>query len=307
MIITDTKKIRTGIFVAAIFLFAIAAPVKADWDPGDSYKMHFPQLPDPNGTAVSNYNNSNGEPLLLADDWLCTETGPVTDIHIWGSWKEDSKGEIEFFNVSIWSDFPDNDGPGDNFSYPNELLWQHTFSKNEFTERYWSSGTQNFTCFESDPLGFVGVEIDIPGVQHDTWQYNLHINPATAFVQEEGTIYWLALSPQVNSSGYQFGWKTSQDEWQDPPVINLLTNPVGITPGIPCVVHDGMNWTPPALWWNFTGFPELEPELGLDSFAFVINGPPQAPEVPLLTPTGLIALGCLLSAIAAVTLVRKRR
>lgn len=289
------------IFVAAIFLFAIAAPVKADWDPGDSYKMHFPQLPDPNGTDVANYNRSNREPLLLADDWLCTETGPVTDIHIWGSWKSDSKGEIEFFNVSIWSDFPDNDGPGDNFSYPNELLWQHTFSKNEFTERYWGSGSQKFTYFETDPGGIVIFE-GYPD-HNDTWQYNLHINPATAFVQEEGTIYWLALSPQVNSSEYQFGWKTSQDEWQDLPVINILANPVD-TPGIeiPCVVHDGMNWTPPALW-NFTGFPEL----GLDSFAFVINGPPQAPEVPLLTPIGIIALGCLLSGIAAVTLVRKRR
>ena len=23
---------------------------------------------------------------ILADDFLCTQSGPITDIHIWGSW-----------------------------------------------------------------------------------------------------------------------------------------------------------------------------------------------------------------------------
>ena len=28
-------------------------------------------------------------PYILADDYLCTQTGPITEIHIWGSWYHD--------------------------------------------------------------------------------------------------------------------------------------------------------------------------------------------------------------------------
>ena len=148
------EKKRIGLIIAAILLLMVTAPVKADWDLGDSYKMHFPQLPDPNGTDVAIYNDTTGEQQPIADDWLCTETDSVTDIHIWGSWKNDSKGEIESFNVSIWSDFPDNDGPGYNYSHPNESLWQHTFSEDEFTERYWGNGSQSWSEMRQFPSGF---------------------------------------------------------------------------------------------------------------------------------------------------------
>ena len=52
-------------------------------------KMHFPQLPDPNGWDVK----ADGG-LCLADDWQCDGTGPVRDIHFWGSWKGDVVGEF---------------------------------------------------------------------------------------------------------------------------------------------------------------------------------------------------------------------
>ncbi len=276
----NTTKIWIGLFVAAIFLCVLAAPVKADWDEGGSYKMHFPQLPDPNGWDVANYNTTSGEPLLLADDWLCTETGLVTDIHIWGSWLRDLKGEIESFNVSIWS----ND-LGTNFSHPDVPLWQHTFSKSEFTERYWGNGSQGWDEFYSDSTG--RITMGWVNDHNDMWQYNLHINPTLAFKQEEGTTYWLALSPQVNNSDYKFGWKTSEAKWQDDFVVETLN---------PDPEKEG-KWLPSHV--------ATEPiELSL---AFVIAGPPLAPEVPILTPIGLITLVSLLSAIAAVAIVRKRR
>jgi hypothetical protein len=272
----DTTKIRTVFFVVAIFLCLVAAPVKADWDESDSYKMHYPQLPDPDGYDVTNYNGTSGEPLPLADDWLCTETGRVTDIHIWGSWQNDSKGEIESFNVSIWSD-----DPGTNFSHPDELLWQHTFFKSEFNERYWGNGSQGWMSFSSYPDRSI---VTVDHNHNDTWQYNLHIDPAMAFKQEEGTTYWLALSRQVNSSEYEFGWKTSLNEWRD--------RYVAYTPyEYPSPAREGM-------WLAF---------LGNESLSFVIDGSSQAPKVPALTPIGLIALVSLLSAIAAVAIVRKRR
>jgi hypothetical protein len=57
---------------------------ETSWD----HKMHFPQLPDPTGWDV--------KAGCLEDDWECSETGYVTDIHFWGSWHGDMVEDIEF-------------------------------------------------------------------------------------------------------------------------------------------------------------------------------------------------------------------
>ena len=52
-----------------------------DWNPGDPCKMHSPQRPDPVGWDVD-VTSTVGYPMrLLADDFLCTETGPLTGVH----------------------------------------------------------------------------------------------------------------------------------------------------------------------------------------------------------------------------------
>ncbi len=73
--------------------------------------MHYPQLPDPGGWDVV-------FSTWLADDWQCTETGPVSDIHFWVSWKNDFPGAINRVSVKIYSNDPC--GPGgysDPFSF----------------------------------------------------------------------------------------------------------------------------------------------------------------------------------------------
>src|SRR5208283_5119845 len=40
-------------------------------------------LQPPNLQGLDVWNNG---PWLLADDFVCTNSGPVSDIHIWGSW-----------------------------------------------------------------------------------------------------------------------------------------------------------------------------------------------------------------------------
>ncbi len=87
----------------------------ADWDPGDDYKMHFPQLPNLTGWDVfAEYAEFLNLPRGLADDWQCTESGPVTDIHFWGSWWQDVQGDIGNIGVGIFAN--NGDQPGD-------LLW----------------------------------------------------------------------------------------------------------------------------------------------------------------------------------------
>ena len=74
------------ILTTCLFVLFASCTALADWNVGDPYKMHFPQLPDPGGWDVA---FSDWVPQL-ADDWQCTETGPVDDVHIWYSWEGDS-------------------------------------------------------------------------------------------------------------------------------------------------------------------------------------------------------------------------
>jgi hypothetical protein len=79
-----------------VAVILVAAPATADWDPGDPYKMHYPQLPDPEGWDV-NFS----PPLVPAGDWLCTRTGPVSDIHFWFSSQLDRLDWIRFQEVQM--------------------------------------------------------------------------------------------------------------------------------------------------------------------------------------------------------------
>ena len=82
-------------------LLLVVAPAWADWDPNNSnpkqatnHKMHYPQMPDPNGWDV---DVTTG---FVADDWRCSQSGPVDDIHFWISAKGDNWGNgIDFIEV----------------------------------------------------------------------------------------------------------------------------------------------------------------------------------------------------------------
>jgi len=65
--------------------------------PADDPNIKWKQNPDPLGWDVyAQY------PMILADDFLCTETELVKDIHFWGSWFADDVGEITSFDFNIY-------------------------------------------------------------------------------------------------------------------------------------------------------------------------------------------------------------
>ena len=90
---------RIAILFLALLLLVPSA--NADWVSGDGYKMHFPQFPDESGWDV----NATW-PVILADDWLCSDTGWIKDIHFWGSWRNGDVGQITSFKLSIHEDLP---------------------------------------------------------------------------------------------------------------------------------------------------------------------------------------------------------
>ena len=116
------KKAIVSILVCML-LIGTTSMVAADWEPGDGHKMHFPQLPDPNGFDV------DFGVWKLGDDWKCSESGTVDDIHFWISWFWDDPMQIPAIFVEIWSNDPE--GPH-GWSQPAELLWKRDFGPQEF-------------------------------------------------------------------------------------------------------------------------------------------------------------------------------
>ena len=121
-------KLRVAAAASLLALALAGTAAHADWNPGQSYKMHFPQLPDPVGFDVK-FNS----PMTLADDWQCSETGPVQDIHFWfsarGDWlnlQNPLDVQITNIRVSIHEDVPV--GPNNLFSHPGRLLWQRDYN-----------------------------------------------------------------------------------------------------------------------------------------------------------------------------------
>ena len=88
------KLILTG-----LCLVFVAGTAVADWQPGAPHKMHFPQLPDPVGWDV------HVEDYYVADDFECSESGPLRDIHFWISWQGDNIGDVTDWYIYIFGDF----------------------------------------------------------------------------------------------------------------------------------------------------------------------------------------------------------
>jgi len=248
------RSILIALIAVALVVGYMATPAVAHWVPADGCKMHFPQLPDSIGWDV----NATW-PVVLADDWQCSCTGPVEDIHFWGSWKGGIVGTITAFRISIHANVP---GPP---STPGSLLWEREI-------------TTFVTTPPIDPPGKQGWYNPVSGTyitnDHDPYfQYNI-TNIPTPFEQHKGTIYWLNISAVVaDTVNTRWGWKSSKNHFMD----DAVWSPNGLAP-----------WTPMREPPAFTQTLDL---------AFVITGP-NTVCTPTLTQWGLIGLMLLFLAIA---------
>ena len=173
-------------------------------------KMHYHQWPDTTqfGVDVCVVEEIDLPRRIVADDFLCVESGPVNSIHIWGSWKYD---EVIFdnliFDLAIWSDNPGL--PPDIWSEPETLLWERQLMPgeyNEFPYYYIANGECWYDPCTGDFLN--------PG-DYTIWEYDFIIPDADAFFQEEGNVYWLSVKVYVPDSNFKFGWKSSVNHWND--------------------------------------------------------------------------------------------
>jgi hypothetical protein len=163
------------------------------------YPLKWLQEPEqgPEGVDVS-----LGTPL--ADDFVCTQSGPITDVHFWASFLNDllpagGPGSLTL-TLTIYEDVPV--GPGNPYSHPGKPLWGQTFAPGQY------QAANNFTSQEwwHDPA----VSAWIPNADTNMYQFDFYIDPGEAFRQVEGTIYWLGVSNNAaGGANFSFGWKTT--------------------------------------------------------------------------------------------------
>jgi len=180
--------------------------------------VKWEQLPDitQNGTDVDATSNVD-IPRMLANDFLCTTPGPITDVHLFGSWLQDQVGVISMIHLSIHADIPANESPT-GYSIPGAVLWQMNFTQGQFTQKlYHESAAGEFWW---DP--YTGQFL--PNSDHMIWEYDINITDTAAFVQQGTTtkpiIYWL--DAYVTTQTGLFGWKTAATPWGDTAVYKTV-------------------------------------------------------------------------------------
>lgn len=214
--------IHLMLLVTLMILATNSRPALADWnltDPADVARAKWIQLPDlaPTGLDVlDTLQPTTTEPQwkILADDFRCLQSGPITDIHIWGSWLNNvlptntagvpDPGAV-VFKLSFHSDVPV--GPNNPFSHPGDQLWSTILQPGQFRVN---------PNVITAPEQFYDPNLrSIIGTDSLVYQYNFE-NFADPFKQELGTIYWLDVQTlvlnTVGTAPATFGWKTSRFE-----------------------------------------------------------------------------------------------
>ncbi|MHC4648500.1 MAG: DUF7901 domain-containing protein [Planctomycetota bacterium] len=183
-----------------------------------------PVVDDPNLPNIfigwDEYSNYNWRPLV-ADDWLCTDDRPITDIHWWGSyfwWTQPTAPPVlpQAFHIGIWTDVPAGMDPCFPFSHPGILIWEN------ICDNYvWS-----FAGYDTFP----GLDPNIP--METCFQFNQLLSEDEWFYQDpnapwdtdpRGTVYWLSIAaiygPAQPWTPFQWGWKTRKPSWNDDAVV----------------------------------------------------------------------------------------
>jgi hypothetical protein len=267
---TNSKLLFCALF-AVVFSMLAATPALADWDP--SMPAKWVQMPDlQTGMDVNASWNPMAYPWhkIVADDFVCTDTGPLTDIHIWGSWLRDNIDRNAVVKLSIHQDVPAGvDAP---YSHPAPVpLWEYRFTPAEYTVRPWGAGaTERFL----DPnLG------EVIGFDTIVWQYNFDMPATHPFIQEGSpthrVVYWLDVQVQPTLTTPEpaiFGWKTSRTiaEFMLDDSVYADTEVFG---------GPVIGPAPPPVFWK-----ELfDPTTGISlNQAFVINGIPEPSTIVML-------------------------
>jgi hypothetical protein len=253
--------------LALLALALSATPALGDWPNDHPTKYYQPPDFTPAGynilAATPPAGAGPNQPLVLADDFPCTQTGPITDIHIWASWLGDSAAlniTPVPITLAIWSDVPASPTAS---SHPGVKLWTQTFLPGGALPGHYKVVPKGFApspFWDPDPPP-AGL---IMGNDSILWQYNFYTDPQNVFVQQgtatTPTNYWLSVSAGTNVVA--FGWRASAVHYNDNAVFGHLDPSGTIALG---------DWVPM--------FDPKIPTRSLD-LAFALTTTPQTPPPP---------------------------
>ncbi|MBN1766813.1 MAG: hypothetical protein JW860_16285 [Sedimentisphaerales bacterium] len=187
-----------------VFMFALMVSASSvawgHWYEDDDFKwLQYPDLSDIGIDVNMSYN------YMLADDFLCTVTGPITDFHLWTSWYYDylpfgGDPSMVDFLIQIYDDIPADPCTGEH-SRPGTILREWYFGAYDFDVRIEQDQILEGWMEPPDWYEFPGDTI--------CWQYNFYLDPCEVFIQEgspdESIVYWLAVQAYPHDTMAYFG------------------------------------------------------------------------------------------------------
>ncbi len=283
-------KTKTIVVLTVSILTVFSVSAMGDWDP--TMPTKWVQLPDLSSTGAITGMDVNATWRLgtavppvaqypfvkvLADDFPCTTTGPITGIHVWGSWLNDQVNPNTTFHLSIHADVPGNPAAGV-YSYPGSVLWQQDFTPGSYISKPYAQASELF--YDPNTNQILGQDTQV-------FLYNFPISLSTAFVQQ-GTaanpmVYWLDVQATVPGAEV-FGWKTSVNHYGDDAAFADTTLPLSMGGSL-------YGPAPSPVFWQDMHYPAGHPYAGqsIDQ-AFAITTVPEPASISLVALAGLMML-----------------
>ncbi len=160
-------------------------------------------------------DRNDGKLRKLADDFPCFTSGPISDIHLWCSWRNDVVGKIERLHLSIHEDDPIGDAgqdPDNQYSKPGRLLWEADLGPDEF-DIFLKYDLEVYEYWWDPYVPLFQIRAD-----RRIWQIDVDIPRDEAFQQKGSSskqvIYWLDAFVETDGKG-ELGWKTSDEHFMD--------------------------------------------------------------------------------------------
>jgi hypothetical protein len=145
---------------------------------------------------------------IVADDWVCTNGAPVSDIHWWGSFLGWTRPNVPpqlpiAFHIAFWTDVPASP-PGEPFSHPGRVIHQVICT----------NVVPRFAGWDVDPR-----QADCPEAE-TCFKWDCFLDPNEWFKQPDGTnIFWISIAaiyPTGTQPQFPWGWKTRPREPNNP-------------------------------------------------------------------------------------------
>ena len=207
--------------LSLIVVAAVAAPALGDWNFLDPYKYRQPvdTYVDPQNPLRPRASAVDATQDIVADDFPCVSTGPITSVHIAAAWSLNGTVEPASFN-GLWVGFHDDVPAQDPVpSRPGMELWRHLVPKQYIQSRFVTGQIGWWFDRFSDPHW---KPVNLSG-----WQYNVDLDSfckesGLELFEQQGTatanrVYWLSIQADMGLAPPQdtFGWVTSGVFWND--------------------------------------------------------------------------------------------